>query len=77
MCLLVTFVPFMLSYHMLVMFNSTLIVHDFIVFMLCMPIVCILIHHFTLHFMLCMPIVCILSTFIHHMLTFWYDIWFV
>ncbi|KAJ0438586.1 hypothetical protein HanHA300_Chr16g0615701 [Helianthus annuus] len=42
MCLLVTFVPFMLSYHMLVMFNSTLIVHDFIVFMLCMPIVCIL-----------------------------------
>ncbi|KAJ0433970.1 hypothetical protein HanIR_Chr17g0876101 [Helianthus annuus] len=32
MCLLVTFMLFMFSYHILAMFISTLLVHDFIMF---------------------------------------------
>ncbi|KAJ0556185.1 hypothetical protein HanIR_Chr07g0310821 [Helianthus annuus] len=42
MCLLVTFMPFMFSYHMLIMFISTLSYMISLHFMLCMSIVCIL-----------------------------------
>ncbi|KAJ0445499.1 hypothetical protein HanIR_Chr16g0843611 [Helianthus annuus] len=44
MCLLVTFMLFMLSYHILAMFTSTLLVHDFIMFLLGMSVVAYLVH---------------------------------
>ncbi|KAJ0860529.1 hypothetical protein HanRHA438_Chr13g0624651 [Helianthus annuus] len=46
--------------------------------MLCMPIVCILSTLLYIKFYAMYVLCCILSTIvIHHMLTFWYDIWFV
>ena len=59
------FHAFPFSHHILAMFDSTYIVHDFIVFMLCMPIVCVLSTLLYITFMLRTPIVCIRSTLFH------------